>query len=122
MVKIDTRIIIGILVIIFVLALGYSTVSNYLVQYKTVSETARQNTTSMIWVNGTIVKGSFTSLNTGEYTFVITDGVSNMNVSFTGELPSSLGTEADIVLLGTFRDNTFHATKLLAKCPTKYKG
>ena len=122
MMKIDTRIIIGILVIIFVLALGYSTVSNYLVQYKTVSEAARQNTTGMIWVNGTIVKGSFTSLNTGEYTFVITDGISNMNVNFTGELPSSLGAEADIVLLGSFRDNAFHATRLLAKCPTKYKG
>ncbi len=122
MVKIDTRIITGILVIIFVFVLGYSTVSGYLVQYKTVSEAARQNTTDMIWVNGTIVKGSFNSSNTGEYTFVITDGISNMNVSFAGVLPSSLGAEADIVILGTFRDSTFHATKLLAKCPTKYKG
>lgn len=122
MVKIDTRIIIGILVIIFVLALGYSTVSNYLVQYKTVSEAAQQNTTGMIWVNGTIVSDSFTYLKTGEYTFVITDGISNMNVSFTGELPSSLGAEAEIVILGSLRDSTFHATRLLAKCPTKYKG
>lgn len=122
MVKIDTRIIIGILVIIFVLVLGYSTVSNYLVQYKTVSEASRQNTTGVIWVNGTIVSGSFSSLNTGEYTFVITDGISNMNVSFTGELPSSLGTEADIVIQGSLQDSTFHATRLLAKCPTKYKG
>lgn len=120
--KIDTRITIGVLVIAFVLALGYSTVSSYLVQYKTVSEAAGQNTTGMIWVNGTIVSGSFTSLNTGEYTFVITDGVSNMNVSFTGELPSSLGKEAEIVILGSLQNSTFHATKLLAKCPTKYKG
>lgn len=122
MVKIDTRVIIGILVIIFVLALGYSTVSNYLVQYRTVSEAAQQNTTGMIWVNGSIVSGSFTSLNTGEYTFVITDGISNMSVRFTGELPSSLGAEAEIVILGTLQDSTFHATRLLAKCPTKYKG
>ena len=122
MVKIDTRIIIGILVIIFVLALGYSTVSNYLVQYKTVSEAAQQNTTGMIWVNGTIVKGSFNSLNTGEYIFVITDGISQMNVSFTGELPSSLGADADLVLLGSLQNSTFYATKLLAKCPTKYQG
>lgn len=107
---------------LFVLALGYSTVSNYLVQYKTVSEAAQQNTSSMIWVNGTIVKGSFTSLNTGEYTFVITDGISRMNVSFTGELPSSLGADADIVLLGSLQNSTFHAAKLLAKCPTKYQG
>lgn len=122
MVKIDTRIIIGILVIIFVLGLGYSTVSSYLVQYKTVSDVARGNPAGIIWVNGTITKGSFTSLNTGEYTFIITDGISQMNVSFTGELPSSLGTEADIVLLGSLRNSTFHATKMIAKCPTKYQG
>ncbi len=122
MVKIDTRIIIGILVIIFVLGLGYSTVSNYLVQYKTVSETARHAPTGIIWVNGTIVRDSFKSLNTGEYTFVVTDGTSMMNVSFTGELPSLLGAEAEVVILGTFKDNTFHATKLISKCPTKYRG
>lgn len=122
MMKIDTRIIIGVLVIIFVLGLGYSTVSSYLVQYKTVSDVARENPTGMLWINGSIIKGSFTSLNTGEYTFVITDGVSQMNVSFTGELPSSLGTEADIVLLGSLRNSTFYATKMIAKCPTKYQG
>lgn len=122
MVKIDTRIIIGVLVIIFVLGLGYSTVSSYLVQYKTVSDVARENPAGMLWINGSIIKGSFTSLNTGEYTFVITDGISIMNVSFTGELPSSLGTEADIVLLGSLRNSTFYATKMIAKCPTKYQG
>ena len=122
MVKIDTRIIIGVLVIIFVLGLGYSTVSSYLVQYKTVSDVAQENPAGIIWINGSIIKGTFTSLNTGEYTFVITDGISQMNVSFTGELPSSLGAEADIVLLGSLRNSTFHATKMIAKCPTKYQS
>jgi len=45
-----------------------------------------------------------------------------MNVSFTGELPSSLGAEADIVLMGNLQNSTFHAAKLIAKCPTKYQG
>ena len=120
--KIDTRTVTGILVIIFVLALGYSTASNYLVKYRTVTEAASLNTTEMIWVNGSILKGSFVSLNTGEYSFVITDGVSTMNVNYTGELPSSLGTEADIVIYGTFRDRTFNAARMIARCPTKYQG
>ena len=120
--KIDTRVVTGILVIIFVLALGYSTFSNYLIEYKTVSEAASGNSTEMIWVNGTILKGSFTSLNTGEYTFVLTDGVSAMNVSFAGELPSSLGADADIVVYGTFREKTFNAAKMISRCPTKYQG
>lgn len=120
--KIDTRIIIGIFVIVFVLALGYSTTSNYLVKYKTVTEALGDDSTEMIWVNGTILKGSFTSLNTGEYIFVITDGTSMMNVSFAGELPSSLGTESQVVIQGTFRNDTLHATKMITKCPTKFQG
>ncbi len=122
MVKIETRIIIGAIVIIFVFVLGYSTVSSYLVRYKTVSEVALENPNGILWINGTIVSGSFTSLNTGEYTFVITDGISQMNVSFTGELPSSLGTESQVVLLGAFRNSIFHATKMITKCPTKYES
>ncbi len=120
--KIDTRVVTGILVIVFVLALGYSTVSSYLIEYKTVSQAASGNSTGMIWVNGTMLKGSLYPLNTGEYTFVLTDGVSTMNVSFSGELPSSIGAEADIVLYGTFSDTTFHAVRIISRCPTKYQG
>ncbi len=120
--KIDTRVVTGILVIVFVLALGYSTVSSYLIEYKTVSQAVGGNSTGMIWVNGTILKGSFASLNTGEYTFVLTDGVSVMNVSFAGELPSSLGADADIVIYGTFGEKTFNAAKMISRCPTKYQG
>ncbi len=120
--KIDMRTIMGILVIVFVLALGYSTASSYLVKYRTVTEAAKSNPAEMIWVNGSILKGSFNSLNTGEYTFVLTDGFSVMNVSFAGELPSSLGEEADVVIYGTFRNTTFHAVKMISRCPTKYQG
>ncbi len=120
--KKDSRIIIGALVIVFVLALGYSTVSDYLVKYKTVSEVVQGELKDSTWINGTILKGSFNSLNTGEYTFIITDGVTMLNVSFTGELPSSLGTDSDIVMLGTMRNSTFHATKMITRCPTKYQG
>lgn len=121
-VKIDTRIVIGLFVIVFVLALGYSTVSNYLIEYRTVSQAAAGNTDGMIWVNGTIEKGTFTSQDPGEYTFALTDGISTMNVSFTGELPSSLGVEADIVIYGTFSGSTFHAVRMISRCPTKYQG
>lgn len=120
--KINARVFIGTLVIVFVLVLGYSTVSSYLVEYKTVTEVASKNPAGMIWVNGTILEGSFSSLSTGEYTFVLTDGISMINVSFTGELPSSLGTNADVVVFGALKNSTFHAAKLIAKCPTKYQG
>lgn len=120
--KMDTRAVMGILVIVFVLALGYSTASNYLVKYRTVTEASNLNTTEMIWVNGSILKGSLISLNTGEYDLVLTDGISTMNVSYAGELPSSLGADADIVIYGTFNDGKFHAVKMISRCPTKYQG
>ena len=122
MMKIETRMVIGVFVIVFVLALSYSTVANYLVDYRTVSDVIQENPDEMVWVNGTIIKGSFTSLNTGEHNFLITDGVSSMNVSFTGQLPSSIGIESEIQVLGVLKDSTFHASKMITKCPTKYQS
>ncbi len=122
--KIDTRYFIGILVILFVLVLGYSTVSDYLVQYHSVSDIIYENPAGMVWVNGTMQKNSLTSLNTGEYTFRITDGISIVNVSYSGELPASISTESDIVIFGDYNNSNsvFYAEKLTAKCPTKYQG
>lgn len=120
--KIDNRIIIGILIIIFILVLGYSTFTNYFEKYNTVSQTLNEKTEEMIWVNGTIKKDSFTSFVSGEYKFIITDGISDMNVSFSEELPLSLGIESEIVLLGKLDNSTFIATKMITKCPTKYNG
>jgi cytochrome c-type biogenesis protein CcmE len=120
--KIDTRILIGVLVIIFVLALGYSTVNNYLIEYKTVSEVSSLTSTGIIWVNGTIVEGTFETTGTNEYTFGLTDGAETINVNYIGQLPSTLGTKAEVVIMGSFKDSTFHATKLISKCPTKYEG
>lgn len=120
--KLDSRIIIGSIVIIFVLVLSYSTFSNYIEEYKTINEALSEKENKMIWVNGSIQKDSFISLNTGEYTFVLTDGVSTMNVSFIGELPLSFGMDSKIVVLGTVNNSTFHATRMITKCPTKYEG
>ncbi|NJD51789.1 MAG: cytochrome c maturation protein CcmE [Candidatus Methanoperedens sp.] len=120
--KIDSRVIIGSVVIIFILVLSYSTFSNYIEKYKTIDEALLEKENKMMWVNGSIQKGSFAPLNTGEYTFVLTDGVSTMNVSFIGELPLSFGMDSKIVILGTMNDSTFHATKIITKCPTKYEG
>lgn len=122
--KIDTRYFIGLIVILFVIFLGYSTVSDYLVQYNSVSDVLHKNPAGMVWMNGSMQKNSLTSSNTGVYTFKITDGISIINVSYSGELPSSLSTESDVVILGTYNNNNsvFYAEKLTAKCPTKYQG
>lgn len=120
--KIDNRIIIGILIIIFIFVLGYSTFTNYFEKYSTISQALDQKSDEMIWVNGTIKKDSFTSSISGEYRFILTDGFSDMNVSFTEELPLSMGMESEVILLGKLENSTFHATRIITKCPTKYNG
>ena len=120
--KIDTRILIGVLVIIFVLALGYSTVNNYLIEYKTVSEVSKETFTGIIWINGTIVEGTFETTGTNEYAFELTDGTETITVNYIGQLPSTLGTKAEVVIMGSFKYSTFSASKLISKCPTKYEG
>ena len=124
--KIDMRYFIGVLVILFVIFLGYSTVSDYLVQYHSVSDVSHENPAGMVWMNGTMQKNSLISSNTGVYTFSVTDGISVINVSYSGELPSSLSTESDVVIFGNYDYNNgnpvFYAEKLTAKCPTKYEG
>lgn len=120
--KIDNRILIGILIVIFILVLGYSTFTNYFEKYNTVSQALNEETGKMIWVNGSIKKDSFASSISGEYQFILTDGFSDMNVSFTEELPSSLGIESEVVILGKLDNSTFYATKMITKCPTKYNG
>lgn len=118
--KIDSRIIIGCLVIIFIIILAYSTFSNYIEEYKTINEAINEKENKMIWVNGSIQKGSFISSVNGEYTFALTDGFSTMNVNFAGELPLSFAADSNVVILGTINNSTFHATKIITKCPTKY--
>ncbi|HYN44565.1 MAG TPA: cytochrome c maturation protein CcmE [Candidatus Limnocylindrales bacterium] len=120
--KIDSRIIIGSLVIIFILVLTYSMFSNYIEKYKTINEVITEKENKMIWVNGSIQKNSFISSGNGEYTFTLTDGISTMNVSFAGELPLSLAADSKVVILGTLNNSTFYATKIITKCPTKYEG
>src|SRR4030067_2820031 len=119
--KIDSRIIIGLIVIIFVIVLSYSMFSNYIEEYKTINEAHSEKENKMIWVNGSIQRGSFTSLNMGEYIFVLTDGASTMNVSFIGELPLSFGMDSNIVILGTLNNSSFYASRMITKCPTKYE-
>lgn len=118
--KIDSRILIGSLVIIFILILAYSTFSNYIEEYKTINEAITEKEDKIIWVNGSILKGSFISLENGEYTFTLTDGISTMNVSFAGELPLSFSPDSNVVILGTINNSKFHAIKIITKCPTKY--
>lgn len=123
--KIDRRVIIGILVIVFCIFLGYSTVSNYLVQYNTVGEALNQSDiTGSIQIIGTIESSSFTNLYNDTYAFTLFDNTGldmEIDVIYTGLLPSAFDTSGELIVIGTFDENgTFNAGKLIARCPSKF--
>ena len=123
--KIDSKIILGILVIVFCIFLGYSTVSNYLVQYNTVGEALNQPvTTGSIQIIGTIDSSSFTNIYNDTYAFTLLDNTGldmEIVVVYTGVLPSAFDTDGEVIVIGTFdENNTFNAGKLISRCPSKF--
>ncbi len=117
----NKKIILAVLVIILCIMLGYTTVSNYMIEYSTINEILESKTAQNdIHVVGTIEPGSFTHLYTDSYTFILTDDTASMNVIYTGSLPSSFSENSEIVIIGTMESGTFISTKLIARCPSKF--
>ena len=115
------KVILTILVIILCIMLGYTTVSNYMIEYTTINEILESETAHRdIHVVGTIEPDSFTHLYNDSYTFILTDDTASMNVTYTGSLPPSFSENSEIVIIGTMDSGTFISTKLIARCPSKF--
>jgi len=54
--------------------------------------------------------------------FVVTDGKRTLPVVFRKELPDTLVDNAEVVVEGKMRSDTFEAHTLFAKCPSKYES
>ncbi|MGH2729648.1 MAG: cytochrome c maturation protein CcmE [Actinomycetota bacterium] len=72
-------------------------------------------------VNGTVVPGSIDT--DGLVTnFVITDGDTTMDIVTDRPLPDTFKASSEVVARGRFDGETFTATEVLAKCPSKFKA
>jgi cytochrome c-type biogenesis protein CcmE len=72
-------------------------------------------------VNGKVVPGSIEQDGL-ETTFTISDGVTDLRITTNRPLPDTLVDEADVVALGQLEGDTFVASEVLAKCPSKFKA
>ena len=72
-------------------------------------------------VNGKVVPGSIEKdgLTTA---FTISDGATPLLVTTDRPLPDTLVNEADVVALGRLDGDSFVASEVLAKCPSKFKA
>ena len=72
-------------------------------------------------VNGKVIPGSIEKDGL-ETSFLISDGDADLLISTDRPVPDTLVDEADVVALGTLEGDTFVASEVLAKCPSKFKA
>jgi cytochrome c-type biogenesis protein CcmE len=59
--------------------------------------------------------------NTLEYRFQIKKGDAIVTASYTGIVPDTFKAGSEVVLTGRLEPDGFHATDIMAKCPSKYQ-
>ena len=55
-------------------------------------------------------------------TFVVTDETSDIVVTTDAPMPDAFRDSSEVVAIGSFEGDTFTASKVLAKCPSKFKA
>ncbi|PWT93662.1 MAG: cytochrome c biogenesis protein CcmE [Acidobacteria bacterium] len=117
-------------VAVIAIALGflvYTGLSQNMVYYFHVDEYLAKASTlkgEVVKVNGKVVEGSIHKQQM-DYDFVIHGSPANtIRVAYHGVVPDTFKDNSDVVVEGTYDENAkqFHATTLMAKCPTKYEA
>jgi cytochrome c-type biogenesis protein CcmE len=97
-----------------------------LVYYLTVEEFRASGAThgDHFRVNGKVKQGTIERLPTGQdVRFVMTDGHASLPVAYHGIVPDTFVDGADVVVEGALLpSDTFEASTLHAKCPSKYEA
>lgn len=118
----NMKVIVGILIILVSLMVGYSALSDAR-YYRTVEEVAQDPVYySSHGVNmiGVIVNGTLEQVSAQEYRFRITDNNATIDVVYYNVLPRTFNKEGTIVVIGMMNLTRFEATEMQVKCPTKY--
>ncbi len=117
----------GLLITCAIVALVYTGVRDSMVYYHTPSEIMTKSSeiyNKGIRISGHIQDGSINwDGNKLDLTFNITDGKQNIPVVYHGVVPDTFKYGVEVVVEGKLNtENIFHATQLLAKCPSKYES
>ena len=72
-------------------------------------------------VNGKVIPGSIEKDGL-ETSFLISDGNADLTITTDRPVPDTLVDDADVVALGKLNGDTFVASEVLAKCPSKFKA
>jgi len=114
--------IIGGVIVVAFLAYGTTSFKSYLTPYVSFEEAMRS--AGKVQVAGELLQGSSQYLEeSGVLSFGITDEQgTSLQVMYGGVKPSNFEEATQVVAVGQWRDDAFHAEQLLVKCPSKYEG
>ena len=118
----NIKVIIAAVIIIAALIFGASSFLESNIEYGTFSNAMA--THKKIQVKGEFVKEQPTSfdLEKGEFHFYLKDEDGKVvPVVFDGAKPNNFEIATSVVVKGKYKDNYFHATEILTKCPSKYE-
>lgn len=119
--NIKTIIAVAVVIIAAVIGLSSLITGGGMISYVSFSEA--RATTSNVQVMGEILasESSYNS-ETGDFSFFITNETGDrMKVIYSGTKPGNFDQATSVVCIGKYRDDAFHAEKLLVKCPSKYQ-
>ncbi len=118
------RILVGFLLIVAaVIVLVAQANKSNLVYYVTVSELLAQEQPREkgLRVTGTVVPGSIERAEM-QLRFRMTDGAKAVPIEYKGVVPDTFGEDGEVVVEGRYVNDTFQASFLMAKCPSKYEA
>lgn len=112
-----------ILAIVIAVLIWQSSLGSYS-YYKTVSEL--KNDRSLVGVQvrvgGLVVKNSLKRDSSG-YHFLISDKAGSIRINYDGVMPQTFGEGIQVVAEGIYgSNNQLDASKIITKCPTKYRS
>jgi cytochrome c-type biogenesis protein CcmE len=119
----NIKVIIAVIVIIVAIAFGASSFLESNIEYGTFSKAIE--TSKKIQVKGEWVKDQPTTfdLEKGEFHFYLKDeGGKTLPVVFKGAKPNNFEIATSVVVKGKYQDNSFFASEILTKCPSKYEA
>lgn len=111
----------GVLVVAF-LAFGMTSFKSNLTPYVSFEEAAR--TARKVQVAGGLIENSTKYLDEEEklHFILVEDDGDTMKVLYDGIKPGNFEEATQIVAIGKYENEAFHAEQLLVKCPSKYQG
>lgn len=113
----------GAVLILGFLVLGLTTFSTSMTPYVSFDEAVKAGRT--VQVMGALDKGSTrydTATKVLHFRLLDEKSHATLPVAYRDVKPANFEDAVSIVAIGKYQDGTFHAEKLLVKCPSKYQG